>query len=338
VSRVRVALICPAPLGSRLGNRVTALRWAAMLRQAGHRAMLADPGAAPACDVLLALHARKSAASVARSRKAAPDRPIVVALTGTDLYVDIHRDAAAKRSLELADLLIVLHGRAAEELPARLRGKVRVVPQSAPPVRAVPRASSRTFEVAVVGHLRDEKDPLRTALAARLLPAESRVRVVHAGAPLSVAWKKAALREARENPRYRYLGELPLARARGLIARSRLLSLTSRLEGGANVVSEAVAAGTPILASRIPAMEAILGEDHPGLFEFGATEELAGLVLRAERDPAFLRDLARRSRALRRALSPGREKSLLVAVVREALRFRTSSADNLPRGKLGSRA
>jgi glycosyltransferase involved in cell wall biosynthesis len=196
------------------------------------------------------------------------------------------------------------------------------VPQSAPPVRAL-KPSRRAFEVAVVGHLRDEKDPLRTALAARLLPAESRVRVVHAGAPLSAAWKKAVLREARENPRYRYLGELPLAKARSLIARSRVLSLTSRLEGGANVVSEAVAAGTPILASRIPAMEAILGDDHPGLFEFGATQELASLLARAERDPAFLRDLARRSRALRRALSPAQEKSLLVAVVREALGSRT---------------
>ena len=317
---MRVALICPAPAGSRLGNRVTALRWAAMLRSAGHRAVLADPGSVPACDVLLALHARKSAESVRRSREVAPGRPIVVALTGTDLYVDIHRDEEAKLSLEVADLLIGLHGRTAEELPARLRGKVRVVPQSAPPVPSAVRPSARGFDVAVVGHLRDEKDPLRTALAARSLPAESRVRVVHAGAALTPAWRRSALREARENPRYRYLGELPLAKARALIARSRVLSLTSRLEGGANVISEAVAAGTPILASRIAAMEAILGEDHPGLFDFGDTEELARLLLRAEREPAFLRDLARRSRALRRALSPARESSLLIAALREAIR------------------
>jgi putative glycosyltransferase (TIGR04348 family) len=322
VSRLRVALICPAPSGSRLGNRVTALRWAAMLREAGHRAVLADPGAAPACDVLLALHARKSARSIVRSREEAPERPILVALTGTDLYVDIHRNAEAKRSLELADLLSALHERAAEELPVRLRDKVRVVPQSAPPLRARPRPSSGFFEVAVVGHLRDEKDPLRTALAVRLLPYASRVRVVHAGAPMTAAWQRAARRETRKNPRYQYLGELPLSRARTLIARSRVLSLTSRLEGGANVISEAVAAGTPIVASRIPAMEAILGEDHPGLFEVGATEELASLLLRAEGDPAFLRELARRSRRLRRTLSPAREKSLLADAVREALRSR----------------
>jgi putative glycosyltransferase (TIGR04348 family) len=295
-----------------------------MLRAAGHRAVLADPGEVPRCDVLLALHARKSAQSVLRSRSLEPARPIVVALTGTDLYVDIHRDENAKRSVEVADLLIGLHGKAAEELAPRLRGKVRVVPQSAPSARAL-KPSRRAFEVAVVGHLRDEKDPLRTALAARLLPAESRIEVVHAGAPLTPEWKRAALREARENPRYRYLGELPLAKARALIARSRVLSLTSRMEGGANVVSEAVAAGTPIVASRIPAMEAILGADHPALFTVGATKELSALLERVESDAAFLRDLARRSRALRRWLSPAQEKALLVAVVREALEMRTAS-------------
>jgi putative glycosyltransferase (TIGR04348 family) len=305
-----------------------------MLRAAGHRAILADPGAVPACDVLLALHARKSAASVARSREAASERPIVVALTGTDLYVDIHRDADAKRSLELADLLITLHDRAAEELPPRLRGKVRVVPQSAPALRSRPRQSTRVFEVAVVGHLRDEKDPLRTALAVRLLPYASQVRVVHAGAALTEAWRRAARLESRKNPRYQYLGELSPAKARALIARARVLSLTSRLEGGANVISEAVAAGTPILASRIPAMEAILGTDHPGLFELGDTEMLAALLLRAEGDPSFLRELARRSRALRRSLSPAREKSLLIAVVREAL---GTGSGNSSRATSGSR-
>jgi putative glycosyltransferase (TIGR04348 family) len=290
-----------------------------MLREAGHRAFLAAPGSTPSCDVLLALHARKSAQSIARSRERDPARPVVLALTGTDLYRDIHQDADAQRSLELSDLLITLHGRGAEEVPARLRGKVRVVPQSAPPVRASRKPSERVFEVAVVGHLRDEKDPLRTALAARLLPEASRVHVLHAGAPLSPQWRRAALREARENPRYRYLGEVPLSRARALIARARLLSVTSRIEGGANVVSEAVAAGTAILASRIPAMEAILGSDHPGLFSCEDTDELAALLERAERDAGFLRVLARRSRALRPALSPPREKAALLAVVREAL-------------------
>src|SRR5438034_1436 len=146
---MRVALICPAPARSRLGNRITAVRWQAMLRALGHRAFIAAPGAAPRCDLLIALHARRSAASVRSSRQAAPDRPVIVALTGTDLYRDIHTDTEAQRSLEWAWRLIVLHPGAAAELPPHLRGKVRLVPQSATAPARGSAPSRRSFEVAV---------------------------------------------------------------------------------------------------------------------------------------------------------------------------------------------
>ncbi|HEY5677689.1 MAG TPA: selenoneine biosynthesis selenosugar synthase SenB [Myxococcales bacterium] len=322
---VRVALICPAPPGSRLGNRITALRWQSMLRELGHEASIAGSGSGSAGrpDAVIALHARKSAGAVRASRQLHPERPVVVALTGTDLYRDIHHDRAAQESLELADLLIVLHPAGAAELPARLRSKVRVVPQSAPPPRRKAAPSPRWFEVAVVGHLRREKDPLRAAMAARLLPASSRIRVIHAGRALTGGLRRAALAEQRQNPRYRWLGELPRWQARALIGRARLLALTSEMEGGANVVSEAVAAGTPVLASRIPSMEAIFGRAYPGLFPFGSTRALAALLSRAEGDPAFLAELAARSRALRPALSPSREKAALRGVVAELRRKRS---------------
>ena len=320
---MRVVLVCPAPPGSRLGNRITALRWQRLLRELGHRVTIetATSGAAviPSrrCDLLIALHARRSAQAVFASREESPARPVVVALTGTDLYRDIHHDPAAQRALQLASLLITLHPGAAAELPRALRAKVRVVPQSAPKVGRAPKPSARTFEVAVVGHLRDEKDPLRTALAARLLPESSRVRVLHAGAALSPAHARAAEGEARKNPRYRWLGEVPRWKARALIARSRLLAVTSAIEGGANVVSEAAASGTPVLASRIPSMVALLGRGHPGLFPFGDTAALARLLTRAEREPEFLEGLARRSRALRPQLSQAREKAALRSLVAE---------------------
>ena len=266
--------------------------------------------------MLVALHARKSAAAVRASKRRAPRLPVIVALTGTDLYRDIREDAAAQRSLELADLLIVLHDRAIDELRPPLRAKVRVVPQSAPRIRR--RAPDRKwFDVAVVGHLRPEKDPLRTALAAQLLPAGSRIRVLHAGRALSQRLRRAALEQERRNPRYRWLGELSPSRSRALIARSRLLSLTSEIEGGANVLSEALAAGTPVVASRIPCSEAILGGNYPGLFRFGSTRALARLLQRAERDEAFLRDLARRCHSRRPLVSRAREKSAWRDLVRE---------------------
>src|SRR5262249_21388201 len=174
---VRVALICPAPPGSRVGNRITALRWQRMLRGLGHRAFIATGGTSRSYDALIALHAKRSAEAVRDARETHPERPLVVALTGTDLYQDIHRDRSARRSLDLPGWLIVLHGRASRELPAKQRPKVRVVPQSATPVRKKPRPRPRAFEVAVVAHLRPVKDPLRTALAARRLPADSRIEI-----------------------------------------------------------------------------------------------------------------------------------------------------------------
>ena len=287
-----------------------------MLRDLGHRSFILEP-LAPArpCDLLIALHARRSAAAVVASRAAFPERPIAVALTGTDLYRDIHDDESAQRSLELADRLIVLHGGAAAELPRHLRRKVVVVPQSAPPVLRKPRPDARSFEVAVVGHLRAEKDPLRTALAARLLPASSRLRVTHAGGALSQDFALSARAEEQVNARYRWLGEIPRPAARGLIARARLLALTSAMEGGANVVSEALAAGTPVIATRIPAMVAILGRTYPGLFPLGNTAALARLLVRAETDASFLDRLRRECRAHSSALSPAREKSALKSLV-----------------------
>ena len=285
-----------------------------MLRELGHVAFLAQPGPAPRCDLLLALHAMRSAEAVRTARS-----PVIVALTGTDLYRDIKVDAGAKHSLEVADRLIVLHAGAAAELPRRLRAKVRVIPQSAKRPERIPPPAGHRFEVAVVGHLRDVKDPLRTALAARLLPSSSRVAVVHAGRALTREMGAAAQGEMRRNPRYRWLGELPRWKARALIARARVLCITSELEGGANVVSEAIVAGTPVLASRIPAMRAILGADYPGLFSYGDTAGLARLLRRVEEEARFLAGLRRRCVALQPSLSPQREKAALAALVAEFL-------------------
>lgn len=67
--------------------------------------------------------------------------------------------------------------------------------------------------------------------------------------------------------------------------------LSSRLEGGANVIGEAVSAGVPIIASRISGTVGLLGEDYSGYFAVGQTRELADCLLRAEHDPQFLNQL-----------------------------------------------
>jgi putative glycosyltransferase (TIGR04348 family) len=306
---MRVLIVCPAPPRSRHGNRVTAVRWARLLRQLGHRARIVTELGDTPCDVVVALHARRSAGAVARSRELAPHRPIVVALTGTDLYKDLPTNDDALRSLALADALVVLQRHGVADLPRPFRKKAFVIPQSAEPPKGAPRRRRDRFEVAVVGHLRDEKDPFRAAEASRLLPKSSRVAIVHAGAALSPAMRARAEAEARDNPRYTWLGEVSPARARALIARARLLVLSSRVEGGANVLSEAILAGTPIVASRIPSTIGVLGARHPGLYPFGDTGALARRLARLERDPAALVALARASAARRGELTPACERA-----------------------------
>jgi putative glycosyltransferase (TIGR04348 family) len=261
------------------------------------------------CHLLIALHAWRSADSIARYRQARPGAPLIVALTGTDLYGDIHTRAEAQRSLRLADRLIVLQPLGLAELPAEVREKTRVVFQSVRVPRLPSRPPSPDFEVCVMGHLREVKDPFRTAEAARLLPAASRVRILHLGAALSAEMETQARAEEAGNSRYRWLGELPRRQALRRLARCRLLALTSRSEGGANVVSEAIAVGVPVVSSRIAGSIGLLGEDYPGYFPVGDTRALADLLGRAETNSAFLANLQQRCQACRPLLDVERERN-----------------------------
>src|SRR5262245_16395528 len=175
---MNICLVTPAPPGSLKGNRVTAERWAVLLRELGHHVQIVVEYRDQDCDLLVALHAFKSHSSIRRFRDARPSDPLVVGLTGTDLYGDIHTRPDAVESLGLATRLVLLQPLGRAVLPATAQDKARVIYQS---VQVPPRAEpigADVFEVCVMGHLRPVKDPLRTALAARLLPAASRIQVL----------------------------------------------------------------------------------------------------------------------------------------------------------------
>lgn len=283
---MQICVITPAGLPRRAGNQTTADRWCALLRRLGHRTQLRQRYTGQGCDLMIALHAWRSAPSIDDFRSRHPRKPLIVALTGTDLYRFLHsHPAITGRSLAHASRLVGLHDRVIRALPAAHHAKLRVVIQSAlacPPAPPDP----DHFDVCVIGHLRDVKDPLRTALAVRDLPATSRIRVTHLGEAHEARWAERARAEASRNPRYRWRGGVSGAEVRRVLATARLLVLSSRAEGGANVISEAVAAGVPVLASHIEGSRGLLGEDHPGYFPVGDTDALRALLLAVESDPA----------------------------------------------------
>ena len=311
---MRIALITPAGPRNRTGNRNTAVRWARMLREVGHAVTVTTRWDGQAADMMLALHARRSHDSIRRFHRAHPERPLVVALTGTDLYRDIRQDASAQESLRLATLLVVLQDQGPLELGAALRGKTRVIYQSA--AAGEPMRPATRFNVCVVGHLREEKDPFRCAYALPYLPAESRIRVRHLGKAMDRTSEREARRLNRQQPRYHWLGEVPHGRVRDAMRRSHLMVISSRMEGGANAVSEALALRLPVLASDVPGNVGMLGEDYAGYFPVGDARALAALLRRAETDAAFYRRLARQCAARRRLVKPERERRTLLAIVR----------------------
>ena len=304
---MEVALVTPASPDALLGNAVTASRWAKLLVELGHRVEITTTYEGTAQDVLIALHARRSAPAVVGFRERRPGRPIIVGLAGTDVYRDIKDSPEAQHAIEIADRLVVLQPKAIEELPSYLHHKTRVIFQSATaPVQTSPKPKD-AFQVCVLAHLREVKDPLRAAYAARLLPSTSRTRVIHAGQALSEIAAQEARQEERQNTRYRWLEGLSRKESKKLLSGSHLLVISSLLEGGANVASEAIAASVPILASRIPGNVGILGDDYPGYFETGHTQQLSTLLERAESDHSFFQTLVQTCQRLTHFVDPARE-------------------------------
>jgi putative glycosyltransferase (TIGR04348 family) len=327
MKRRKVVIVSPALADANNGNWQTARRWQRLLSKHGvHTVRIVrhwpDGPLAAQDEVMLALHARRSAASVQAWSQAHGARGLGVVLTGTDLYHDLAVDPVVRQSLALARRLVLLQDQAPRMLPADCQGKAQVILQSVPARQPLPK-TSRHLRAVMVGHLRDEKDPLTLMAAARLLADTPDILIDHIGAPLDAALGQAAQATAAQCPHYRWLGaqahELTLRR----IQRAHVLVHASRLEGGAHVVMEAVRFGTPVLASRIDGNVGMLGADYDGYFEVGDAQGLARLLRQCRADlvtplpdngsllPHLQHQCARRAPLF----SPEREQAALLALV-----------------------
>jgi putative glycosyltransferase (TIGR04348 family) len=318
--RPEIVIVTPALAAANNGNWRTAQRWARML-DADFRVSLVDRwtpdnGGKPVA--MIALHARRSAAAIAAWRSAHPARPLVVVLTGTDLYRDIDSSAEAQRSLALADRLVVLQPLGVQRLPPALRAKAVVCVQSSP-ARAPQHKPVKHLRALMVGHLRDEKSPQTLWQAALQLRQRHDIFIDHIGAALDPALAAEARRTMAACPQYRWLGALPHAQTRRRIQAASVLVHSSRMEGGAQVVIEAITSGTPVLASRIDGNVGLLGPDHAGYFPVGDATALATLLERCRDAPAMLAALAQQSAARAAVFAPEHEAATLRGLLNDLL-------------------
>ncbi len=311
-----VLIVSPATARENNGNWQTASRWCHFLR---HRYLVSivggwdGHGSAP--DLLIALHARRSATALANFTRLYPERPSVLVLTGTDLYRDIAAVPEAQASLLHASRLVLLQAAGLALLSPPLQAKASVIYQSAHTVHPPPRAGARRhFDVCMVGHLRAEKDPY-TFMRASSLVGAPKVRLLHIGGALESALGQAARSTQAVNPNYHWLGNLPHHQARQRLSRSDLMVITSLMEGGANVIIEAVTSGVPVLASDINGNRGMLGQDYAGYFEAGNAAQLAALIDRCATDKSFYAELCLQCKARAPLFDPDTERASVLDLV-----------------------
>ncbi len=302
---LRIAIVTPAGRGSRAGNRVTALRWAGLLRQLGHRPRLHTAWQQQPCDLLVTVHAVKSAPVVLAARRERPDLPIVTLLSGTDIYPWIDLDAQTDAALHAADALLCLQPRALEALPEALRARAHALLQSA---TALPAPRDESFSMCMLSHLRPVKGALEAIRAVAALPAATQATLTIAGEELDERYSAQVHAAIEATPRVAWAGALSRRASKLLLARSAVCLVPSLAEGGPNGISEAHAAGTPGLCRDAPGNLGVLGDDWPGTFAVADVEAMAAAIQAAATDIEFLDGLRAATAALQPMVAPARER------------------------------
>ena len=223
---MKISLVTPAGKRSKAGNRQTAIRWARILRELGHKVKVSEKDNGRNADMMIAVHAWRSRHSIQEFNAAYPERPLIVLLAGTDIYkFQYSHPKETYDSMNRATALVCLHNLVSNAIPKHFKKKLNLIYQSALPLRR-PRIASKTrFEICVVGHLREEKDSLRAALATHLIQKNSNLYVVHLGKAHNIEWEQAARNENANNHRYEWRGEVSHSEVRRQFNRSHAIPL-----------------------------------------------------------------------------------------------------------------
>jgi len=316
--KLNIEIVTPAPPGTLHGNRITAMRWQQFLRYQHHHSSITERWSGMPCDILIALHGLRSFESIQRFKKAHPEQPVILIMTGTDIYRDLEKNAKVVKSMAMADVIVVLQPAAIESIPQEFHHKVRVIYQSVKAITRKPTPKNQ-FLASIIGHLRPEKDPFCAAQSLALLPPQSRVHLVQLGKAMSPAFEKRALSLEKNQPRYRWLGQLSHPKTLQYLARSHVMIISSVMEGGAHVVSEAIAIGIPIIASDIPGNRGLLGDNYPAYYPVGDKVGLAKLLTRIESDPAFCRKITKAVVARQKITKPELEQKSIQKLLKDLI-------------------
>jgi putative glycosyltransferase (TIGR04348 family) len=312
-----IRIVTPALADANNGNWRTAHRWQTLLSPT-FKVIVQGDWTNESCDILIALHARRSAAAIVRFREAHPTKPLIVVLTGTDLYRDLKTSQEAHQSLALADLLIVLQEDAIQFVPLEHRKKTHVVYQSAK--QLTPQAKPKhKLNCVVVGHLRDEKDPPTIFRAVEKLGPNDHIHILHIGAPLDEALAATAQKLVAQYPHYHWSGAMAHGLTRAAIKRAHVLIHPSIMEGGANVIVEALTSGTPVIASKMSGNVGMLGQKYEGYFPVGDDVALVALLKRCADDPNFMSRLNNACQVRAKLFLPETERDSLHNIVNQLL-------------------
>ena len=284
-----IEVVVPRFATDQSGNSVTARRYIDLFADLGHRSTLVTQPSGRG-EVVVALNAYRTASAIRSAATAGS--PVIVVLTGTDVYkfLNTHRSVVLD-ALDRADCLVGLNDRIGLDLEPRHRARLDIIHEGASRPALARSPSSTEFAVVVIGHLREEKDPRTVVAATQNLPSGSRVVVDHYGAAHTDDWAEWARAAQLSNKRYRWHGEVQQGDIHAIYAQSHLLVNSSIIEGGSNVISEAVMSGLAILASDIPGNIGVLGENYPGYFPVGDAVQLQQALLGLEQEPERLAEL-----------------------------------------------
>lgn len=282
---MKVCVASPYPLEDLKGNSVTTRRVVELLRAGGHEARASHGWDGRPAEVLISLHAVKGAEAVFQFCRQVPGGGVIILMTGTDLYRDLENGSeSGTRALRMADAIVVVQEAAIARLPAEVREKAVVIAASLHPIAKKACPVRPPFAISVVGHPRPVKRPFLTIEAVSRHPEWQAVEVWQIGAALDEDSRRQAEEWVRRDSRYRWFGGLPREEALALCAQSSLTVNSSRLEGGANAVLEAMTMGVPVLASRIEGNAGLLGEQYPGYFEEGRLDQKLAEILEGRID------------------------------------------------------